>query len=101
MKLNPIDTVPLCPQPPSTDGFELTRVSSLTRPDNGNVQEILLAGVLTVLCPVLVSPQREAYRRAVVILLLLTILVVVTRMPMEFPQLPQILELPSLTIPVV
>jgi hypothetical protein len=59
-------------------------------------QQIIVLGVLTVLCPVLVSPSREAYRRAVVILVLVIALVFVTRVPMAFPQLPEIPELPPL-----
>jgi hypothetical protein len=89
-------TVPPCPQHPSTGGFQFTRLSGLTSGNSVDIPQILLAGVLTVLCPVLVSPSREAYRRAVVILVLVIALVFVTRVPMEFPQLPEIPELPPL-----
>lgn len=100
MERNPKDTVPPCPYPPSSNAFEFTRLGGLTSANGIDVPQILLAGVLTVLCPVLVSPQQEAYRRAVVILVLLIVLVLVTRVPMEFPRLPEIPELPSLTVPV-
>jgi hypothetical protein len=93
---NPAYTVPPPPHPTSSDGLTSTRPGWLIRAHDLDVPQILLAGVLTVLCPVLVSPTREAYRRAVVILVLLIVLVIVTRVPMEFPQLPEIPELPPL-----
>ena len=91
MERNPRDTVPPCPLSPSRASVLSTRLGGVVRTNDVDVPQILLAGVLTVLCPVLVSPRREAYRRSVGILVLLIILVLV-RAPMSFPEP---LELPT------
>jgi hypothetical protein len=93
METEPVYTVPPCPNLPSSCRSAPAGPHAHHSGRTVAVQEILLAGVLTVLCPVLVSPQREAYRRAVVILVLLIILVTLTRVPMELPQLPELRDL--------
>jgi hypothetical protein len=68
--------------------------------DARDLRTSLLLGGFALLCPVLLSPRREAFIRAVVLTILVIILMLVIKLPLaaEWPMLP---DWPALPLPLV